>query len=56
MWFRSERHFCVFGVVVENVIFRFARVQKSELTVRAVMNDDFVLHTFVIADLARSIQ
>ncbi len=49
MGFGRGRHVLVIGVVVKNMVFHFTRIQKLELTVWALMNDDFVLHAPVIA-------
>jgi hypothetical protein len=47
--FGGKRHVLVIGMVVDDVVFHFARIEKLELTVWALMNDDFVLHALVIA-------
>jgi hypothetical protein len=47
--FGCGRHVLVIGMVVKNVVFHFTRVQKFELTVWALMNDDLALHVLVVA-------
>jgi hypothetical protein len=47
--FGGTGHVLVIGMVVNDVVFHFSRVEKLELTVWALMNDDFVLHVLVMA-------
>ncbi len=53
MWklvgFGRERNVFVIDVVVEDVILHFPRVEKLELTVWALMDDDLILHVLVVA-------